>query len=102
MGWDSSKVQLSNFAFDTNFLTGFVSPWEGPTWWMSVVYGPQSDAQKITFLEDLAERRTLCPGPWLVIGDFNLILHAADKSNNRIDRRIMGKFKRFIDDNALK
>ena len=67
-----------------------------------MVYGPQTDVPKIAFLEEMVDRRALCPGPWLVIGDFNLILHASDKSNNRIDRRMMGKFKRFIDDCALK
>ncbi|XP_073358219.1 uncharacterized protein [Aegilops tauschii subsp. strangulata] len=36
------------------------------------------------------------------MGDFNLILYAVDKSNSNLDRRMMGKFKRFVDDNALK
>lgn len=67
-----------------------------------MVYGPQEDLDKIQFLDDLSERRRLYPGLWLVIGDFNLILHAADKNNNRLDRRMMGKFKRFVDDNGLK
>ena len=38
----------------------------------------------------------------MVIGDLNLTLHAADKNNNLLDRRMMGRFKRFVDDNALK
>ena len=44
----------------------------------------------------------MCPGPWLLIGDFNLILHAQDKNNSLIDRRMMRRFKSFVDDNALK
>ncbi|XP_073360724.1 uncharacterized protein [Aegilops tauschii subsp. strangulata] len=75
---------------------------EGPGCWLSVVYAPQEDEQKIIFLEELSDRRIICPGPWLVIGDFNMILNAADKSNNRLDRRMMGKFKRFVDDNGIK
>lgn len=102
VAWESSKVLLSKFVNDTNFITGFVSPREGATWWLSVVYGPQEDAQKLVFLSELAERRLLCLGPWLIIGDFNLILHASNKSNSLIDRRMMGRFKRFVDDHALK
>ena len=67
-----------------------------------MVYGPQEDAKKIIFLEELTARRQLCPGPWIVIGDFNMILYAQDKSNARLDRRMMIRFKRFVNDNALK
>ena len=67
-----------------------------------MVYGLQEDAQKIMFLDELAARRQLCPGPWLVWGDFNMILHAADKNNALLDRRMMSRFKRFVEDNALK
>ena len=102
VGWYSSRVQLSNFAFDSFSLSGYVAPREGSPWWLSVVYGPQEDHLKIQFLQELSDRRALCPGPWLVIGDFNMILHARDENNMWLDRRMMGKFKRFVDDNALK
>ena len=44
----------------------------------------------------------LCPGPWLVIGDFNLILNAVNKSNANLGRRMMSKFVRLVDSNGLK
>nr|XP_020196053.1 uncharacterized protein LOC109781868 [Aegilops tauschii subsp. strangulata] len=53
-------------------------------------------------LEELSARELLFPGPWMAIGDFNMILNVADKNNSLLDRRIMGKFKRFVDDNTLK
>ena len=53
------------------------------------------------FLEELAARRSICPGGWLVIGDFNMILQASDKNNSLIDRR-MDKFRQFVDSNGLK
>jgi hypothetical protein len=30
---------------------------------------------------------------WLVMGDFNLIYREEDKSNNRLNRRLMVKFR---------
>ena len=93
---------VTNFVNDSHCITGYVSPKEGTPWWLTVVYGPQEDEHKINFLNELSERRLLCPGPWLVVGDFNLILYAADKNNSNLDRRMMGKFKRFVDNNALK
>lgn len=40
-------------------------------------------------------------GPWLLCGDFNMIYRAADKSNDRLDRRTMDRFHRFIAAAAL-
>lgn len=34
-----------------------------PSWWLTGVYGPQSDTDKISFLEELREVRSFCPGP---------------------------------------
>lgn len=102
LAWDSSVVNISNMVCYTNFITGYVAPLEGAPWWLIVVYGPQEDEEKIQFLEELSARRLLCPGPWLAIGDFNLILQATDKNNANLDRRMMSKFRRFIDANGLK
>jgi hypothetical protein len=43
------------------------------------IYGPWSAKHggKTQFIQELGERRVLCPGPWLVLGDFNMILRAS-------------------------
>jgi hypothetical protein len=48
--------------------------------------------EKIQFLTELAERRSLCPGGWLLIGDFNMILRASEKNNTNLDRASMTRF----------
>lgn len=35
-------------------------------------------------------------------GDFNLIYEAADKNNANLDRAMMGRFRRFLDDTEVK
>lgn len=37
----------------------------------------------------------------MILGDFNLILQAADKNNARLNRRLMGWFRRLVDDLEL-
>lgn len=39
---------------------------------------------------------------WMILGDFNLIYQAADKNNNRVNRRLMNTFKAVLDDLELK
>lgn len=65
-------------------------------WWLSSVYGPQEDGDKVLFLEELEAIRDACPGPWALTGDFNLILQESDKNNERIDRRNLRRFRRTV------
>jgi exonuclease III len=57
--------------------------------WLTCVYGPQGNHEKIQFLQSLREIRALCTGPWLVLGDFNLILREEEKNNNNMDRAMI-------------
>lgn len=50
----------------------------------------------MAFLDELMQFSSANPGPWMVCGDFNMIYQAADKNNDRIDRRVMQRFKSFI------
>ena len=66
------------------------------------MYGPQGNDDKIQFLQELRDIRAACPGPWVVAGDFNLIYRDEDKNNANYNRAMMGRFRRFINDLALK
>ena len=57
---------------------------------------------KVAFLEELREIRADYPGPWMLCGDFNLILRSKDKNTGNLNRRMMGKFRRLVNDLALK
>jgi mannosylglycoprotein endo-beta-mannosidase len=102
LAWDSSVLDVSNVVFDSFALTGYVSTRDNNNWWITVVYGPQETESKIQFLRELSERRSLCPGPWLLIGDFNLILRASEKSNANLDRPMMRRFREFVSSLELK
>lgn len=102
LAWDTTSIYIDHIHEDSNFLTGLVHQKDGSTWWISVVYGPQGDDLKTLFLQDLYTRRETCPGPWMVLGDFNMILRASEKNNSNLNRGMMNKFRRFVDDNELK
>lgn len=75
---------------------------EGVSWSISVVYGPQQDAEKIVFLSELQEVEQSISSPWLLLGDFNLIYEASDKNNNRLNRGMMQRFKSTLDRLGIK
>ncbi|KAE8776773.1 hypothetical protein D1007_50536 [Hordeum vulgare] len=41
------------------------------------------------------------PGPWIVIGDFNMIADPRDKNNDRVCRRWMNKFRTSLNRSSL-
>lgn len=49
----------------------------------------------------LSDVRAVCQGPWLVLGDYNLIVKAEDKNNGNLNRAMMGRFRRLINDMVL-
>jgi exonuclease III len=60
------------------------------------------NSRKNCILQELREVRGACSGPWVIVGDFNLIYNDEDKSNLNYNRAMMGRFMRFINDQALK
>ena len=88
--------------FTTNAISTCVATAAGTPWWITVVYEPRDDAAKVAFLEELREIRAGCSGPWMLCGDFNLILRSEDKNTDNLNRRMTGKFRSLVNDLALK
>ncbi|XP_073363036.1 uncharacterized protein [Aegilops tauschii subsp. strangulata] len=89
LAWDATVVQLLNPHTTTNTLTAVVKPVDGPEWWITGVYGPQGDREKIEFLQEIVEVRELLAGPCVLVGDFNLLVNLEDKNNAPINRKNM-------------
>lgn len=67
------------------------------SWWITVVYGPQGDNEKLAFLQELKELKNVVAERWLILGDFNMILQPEDKSSDNLNHRIMGAFREAMD-----
>jgi len=89
-----TDLHIGCFSATVRVHTGAVGDRE--PWWLTVVYGPQEDSDKLLFLEELSAVRDACSGPWAVIGDFNLILDEADKNNDAINRRNLRRFTQAV------
>lgn len=44
-------------------------------------------------MQELEDIRDLHAGPWMVVGDFNLLVNHDDKSNDRVNRRMLSRFR---------
>ncbi|KAJ1278621.1 hypothetical protein BS78_04G092900 [Paspalum vaginatum] len=79
--------QIASSVCSTNAITARIqSTHSSCSWWIIVVYGPQTESDKMNFLQELRQLSCISGDEWLVIGDFNLIVSAEDKSNDNINQ----------------
>ena len=89
---------LSSVSLTPNSVSAVITSKEdGSSWTATGVYGPQGEAQKTAFIDELRQIVATRPQQWLLFRDFNLIYMAADKNNTNLNRRLMGKFKAALD-----
>ena len=93
----ATVVQVLQFSINVTVAAPTIEPFH-----LSAVYVPPDVRFKEPFLAELVNARALLPGPWLLIGDFNLISSTADKNNANINRRSLASFRCFISDQELK
>ena len=92
---------LSEVVLTTNAITAQISMRaDGTRWQITVAYGPQGEAAKLQFLQELKDILPPENDRWLILGDFNLIYQAEDKNNSNLNRRLMGAFRATIDLNG--
>jgi exonuclease III len=103
VAWDRNVWDVSYPRFEGHSLSVKVTSRGAqlPHWSLTPVYGPQDDAEKVAFLQELHDTRASLVGPWVLCGDFNLIYQAQDKNNDRLSRRMMGRFRSFLNDLEL-
>ena len=98
-GWQRDQWVVSQVDKRRFFLSAKVANTATPQdcWWLTVVYGPQADQEKVEFLDEFRQFRMTADGPWVLCGDFNMIYRTEVKSNDCLDRRCMRRFRAFID-----
>lgn len=62
---------------------------DGKEWLVTSVYGPQDNADKIRFLEEIVEIGRDVQLPWILNGDFNLV--CSEEAQHTQDQQEIGK-----------
>ena len=102
--WDNDYVNIENIHIGTHLISTDVTIRScGTAFRITTVYGPSSDTDKRAFLDEATAARPTAPdAKWLILGDFNLIYQAADKSNGNLNLRLMGQFRQALHSCQLK
>lgn len=97
LAYRDDHLCLQNVHTTTNTISARVTDNSSNTQWtITGVYGPQGDLDKKMFIRELRALKNIATPAWLIIGDFNLIYRDEDKSNDRLNRRMMLRFRRAL------
>jgi len=102
IAWRSDMVEATGtIKKDFSISMHIKLKWMQTPFLLTTVYGPSEDSLKPHFMDELLSLKPQTDYPWLYVGDFNLICDAADKNNLNINRRLMGAFRRALDQSNL-
>ena len=82
MAW-KDNIDMEPFTLNKHIISFLIFLVMGSLWSLFVVYGPCNYSAKKVFWESLSLDIKRVPGAWLILGDFNRIFNASDRSSNR-------------------
>ena len=99
MAWDPALFTLKHHFIRPNTITTvFICNASNLDFSVTNTYGPSDRAGSIPFLNGLREftAQNLIQGPWILLGDFNLVRCAADKNNAQFSVSLSNAFNETI------
>jgi hypothetical protein len=87
----------SSISRSFSLTTTFSSHLTDATLTITNVYAPSNHQDSLAFLAELADLLPSISGPWLLVGDFNMLRGAADKNQGHLDNHLCSLFNSTID-----
>lgn len=99
LAWSGSYKLLNSHI--RNYSVSIILQRDDFKFMLTGAYGPQNDREKLDFLAELSELRSLNDLPWLAMGDFNMVRSIEDITSNSINLGIVLSFNNTIEDLEL-
>ncbi|PNT71225.1 hypothetical protein BRADI_2g24975v3 [Brachypodium distachyon] len=91
--WNDSDWDCILLARSSSFISySFSSTFSSLSFCVTNVYGPCEHSEKQGFLDGLAALEPSVPGPWAILGDFNLTMRPSDRSNANFNHAEVASF----------
>jgi exonuclease III len=99
--WDAQLLSLVSTSHNSyNLTTRLASTTSDIDFSVTNVYAPSDHNLTSAFATEMLSLAAAVTGPWLVIGDFNLICYPSDKNNSNFDRSLATAFNSLIRDSS--
>ncbi|XP_071677171.1 uncharacterized protein [Lolium perenne] len=100
--WDGRMLSLSNtIARVFSLTTTLSSTTTDLSLTVTNVYAPADHSLTSQFVDEMLALLPLVSGPWIILGDFNLIRHPSEKNNANFNQNLADAFNAIINAMAL-
>ena len=100
--WNNSNINVKILNSSRHFIHGSVDEGSSEAWLFTVVYANPNAILKKQCFEEVANLARNVRLPWMVIGDFNEILMATEKSGGvGVDNRRIHRFAKWVQECKL-
>ena len=97
--WDPALFTIhSHFLKPFTLTTKFTCNASNLDFTVTNTYGPSDHIESIPFLQHLRDLPAIVNGPWILLGDFNLVRCPSEKNNGRINSSLATAFNDTIHD----
>ncbi|KAK9675707.1 hypothetical protein RND81_11G025200 [Saponaria officinalis] len=80
LAWNKASIKFEVLHLSAQLITGVVNS-GFCTFWLSIVYGFNTRVGRQELWAELASLSATCSLPWLLMGDFNIVLHDDEKKS---------------------
>ncbi|CAM0881391.1 unnamed protein product [Alopecurus aequalis] len=95
--WDPRVLALTTTTRNTySISTSFQSTTSDTTFMITNVYAPSDHTFTDEFVAEMTSLLPLVSGPWIILGDFNLLRRPSDKNNANFNHSLAAKFNAMI------
>ncbi|XP_074311631.1 uncharacterized protein LOC141647380 [Silene latifolia] len=73
----------------------------GFSWTCSIVYGCNKDSERTSLWQSILQCKSIVHGPWLLMGDFNNVLHIGERIGSEVTLAEIRDFQQCVDSCGL-
>ncbi|TYJ97060.1 hypothetical protein E5676_scaffold506G001280 [Cucumis melo var. makuwa] len=95
------NFKVASYKEENHSLSVNILNLDGTSWWISSIYGPSSNKDRVNFWDELKQLQSLSLPNWMLASDFNIVRWRLETNAKKLDKRNMESFNDFIQVNGL-
>ncbi|XP_056694797.1 uncharacterized protein [Spinacia oleracea] len=84
LAWNPGEFQVNPMFCSSQLIHCEIVVKNGSSFWCSFIYGHNSQKERVALWKDLGDIAARLNGPWILMGDFNCVLHAGERVGSAV------------------
>ncbi|XP_021858845.2 uncharacterized protein [Spinacia oleracea] len=84
LAWNPGEFQVNPIFCSSQLVHCDITLKNGSKFWCSFIYGHNSQTKRLALWKDLCDIADTLTGPWILMGDFNCVLHTGERVGSAV------------------